>query len=87
MRQISKHDVNKLSVAKLKAMLPFEVVADGKIIFVACDVNKLEETHKASHDVNKLNPKPKAAYDVNKPRLSSWELKYGKSLMHAGTER
>ena len=65
MRQISKHDVNKLSVAKLKEMLPFEVVADGKIIFVACDVNKLK-------------PKAKAAHDVNKPRLSSWELKYGR---------
>ena len=52
MKQITKHDVNKLSVAKLKEMLPFEVIADGKIIFVACDVNKLN--HKASHDVNKL---------------------------------
>ena len=62
MRQISKHDVNKLSVAKLKEMLPFEVVADGEVIFVACDVNK-------------LNPKP--AHDVHKPRLSPWELKYG----------
>ena len=49
MRQISKHDVNKLSVAKLKEMLPFEVVADGEVIFVACDVNKLNP----SHDVNK----------------------------------
>ena len=44
MRQISKHDVNKLSVAKLKAMLPFEVIADGEVIFVACDVNKLNPT-------------------------------------------
>ena len=51
MKQITKHDVNKLSVAKLKEMLPFEVVADGEVIFVACDVNKLKETHKASHDV------------------------------------
>ena len=48
MKQITKHDVNKLSVAKLKEMLPFEVVADGEVIFVACDVNKLN--HKASHD-------------------------------------
>ena len=65
MKQITKHDVNKLSVAKLKEMLPFEVVADGKIIFVACDVNKLNpDVHKASHD-------------VNKPRLSPWDLKYG----------
>ena len=78
MRQISKHDVNKLSVAKLKEMLPFEVVADGEVIFVACDVNKLEETHKASHDVNKLNPKP--AHDVHKPRLSPWDLKYSKKI-------
>ena len=80
MKQITKHDVNKLSVAKLKEMLPFEVVADGEVIFVACDVNKLEETHKASHDVNKLNPSSKAAHDVNKPRLSPWDLKYGKKV-------
>ena len=47
MKQITKHDVNKLSVAKLKEMLPFEVVADGEIIFVACDVNKLNpDVHK-----------------------------------------
>ena len=78
MRQISKHDVNKLSVAKLKEMLPFEVIADGEVIFVACDVNKLEETHKARHDVNKLNP----SHDVHKPadRLSPWDLKYGKKV-------
>ena len=78
MKQITKHDVNKLSIAKLKEMLPFEVVADGKIIFVACDVNKLEETHKARHDVNKLNPK--ASHDVHKPRLSPWDLKYGRKI-------
>ena len=63
MRQISKHDVNKLSVAKLKAMLPFEVIADGEVIFVAYDVNKLNPTH-----------------DVHKPRLSPWDLKYGKKV-------
>ena len=59
MKQITKHDVNKLSVAKLKEMLPFEVVADGEVIFVACDVNKLNP--KPSHDVNKLS---KASHDV-----------------------
>ena len=67
MRQISKHDVNKLSVAKLKEMLPFEVVADGEVIFVACDVNKLNP--KPSHDVRQGG--------VPKPRLSPWDLKYG----------
>ena len=67
MRRISKHDVNKLSVAKLKAMLPFEVIADGEVIFVACDVNKLNPSRDVnklnpSRDVNKLNP----SHDVNK---------------------
>ena len=72
MRQISKHDVNKLCVAKLKGMLPFEVVADGKIIFVACDVNKpTHDVRQPSHDVNKLATMsdkliPKASHDVNK---------------------
>jgi len=54
MRRISKHDVNKLSAAKLKEMLPFEVIADGEVIFVAYDVNKLNPNSKASHDVHKL---------------------------------
>ena len=54
MKQISKHDVNKLSVIKLKEMLPFEVVADGEVVFVAYDVNRLESTPKATHDVNRL---------------------------------
>ena len=59
-------------------MLPFEVVADGEVIFVACDVNKLNP--KPRHDVNKLS---KASHDVRqggvpKPRLSPWELKYGR---------
>jgi len=80
MKQITKHDVNKLSVAKLKEMLPFEVVADGEVIFVACDVNKLNPKPKATHDVNKLS---KASHDVRqggvpKPRLSPWDLKYGR---------
>jgi len=50
-------------------MLPFEVIADGKVIFVVCDVNK-------------LNTKPKASHDVNKPaeRLTTWDLKYGKKV-------
>ena len=68
MRQISKHDVNKLSVAKLKTMLPFEVVADGEVIFVAYDVNKLSPGSKATHEVNKVNKLAE--------RLSPWQLKY-----------
>ena len=57
MKQITKHDVNKLSVAKLKEMLPFEVVADGEVIFVACDVNKLNP--KARHDVRQAKSCPR----------------------------
>lgn len=57
MNSISKHDVNKLTVAELKELLPFEVVADGEVVFVAHDVNRLNTVgarhDKASHDVNK----------------------------------
>ena len=58
MNQLTKHDVNKLSVAKLKEMLPFEVVADGEVVFVAYDVNRVNEVPKASHDVNRLRELP-----------------------------
>jgi len=56
MKQITKHDVNKLTAEELKARLPFQMVSDGEVIAVvlpAYDVNKLEPPVKASHDVNK----------------------------------
>lgn len=58
MRQISKHDVNKLTAKEMKAKLPFEIVSDGEIIAVVLApylVNKLEQKVKASQDVNKAN--------------------------------
>lgn len=58
MRQISKHDVNKLTAREMKARLPFQVVSDGEVIAVvlpAYDVNKLGQAAKANHDVNKAN--------------------------------
>lgn len=53
MNRLSKHDVNKLSVAKLREMLPFELVADGEVIALVSDVNRLDDKPKANHDVNK----------------------------------
>ena len=53
MNRLSKHDVNRLSVAKLKELLPFELVADGEAIALVCDVNSVLESPKARHDVNK----------------------------------
>lgn len=43
MRQISKHDVNKLTAREVKDRLPFQVVSDGEVIAVVLptyDVNK-----------------------------------------------
>jgi hypothetical protein len=37
----------------LKELLPFEVVADGEVVFVAYDVNRVKEAPEANHDVNK----------------------------------
>jgi len=70
MNCISKHDVNKLSIAELRTLLPFEVMSDGEVVFVAYDVNRLKENtpaqSKASHDVNILKGQPEAKHDVNK---------------------
>ena len=40
MKQLSKHDVNKLTAKKIKEALPFELVSDGEVIALVCDVNK-----------------------------------------------
>ena len=44
MRQISKHDVNKLSIPKLKASLPFEMTSDGEVIAVVDYPNDVNRT-------------------------------------------
>ena len=70
MRQISKHDVNKLTAREMKARLPFQIVSDGEVIAVvlpAYDVNKLGQATKANHDVNKAS-----------------ELKFSKAKQAAG---
>ena len=54
MKQLSKHDVNKLTASELVKEIPFELVSDGKVIAMVCDVNRLEKDSKASHDVNRL---------------------------------
>ena len=47
MRQISKHNVNKLTASELKAQLPFQIVSDGEVIAIVMpphDVNKVTDT-------------------------------------------
>ena len=83
MRQITKHDVNKLTASQLKAKLPFQIVSDGEIIAVVLpiyDVNKLGQESEAGHDVNKLNQKREASHDVNK----LGELRFSKSRQVRG---
>ena len=58
MKQITKHDVNKLTVAEIKELLPFEVLSDGEVVLIAV----------AKQDVNKVIAKPKAGCDVNKAK-------------------
>ena len=58
MRQLSKHDVNKLTVSELKELLPFELMSDGEAIALVSDVNILEPTLEANHDVNRLRRRP-----------------------------
>ena len=54
MRQLSKHDVNRLTTSELKELLPFELMSDGEAIALVSDVNILEPTFEANHDVNRL---------------------------------
>ena len=70
MRQITKHDVNKLTASQLKAKLPFQIVSNDEIIAVVLPV----------HDVNKLNQKREASHDVNKAS----ELRFSKSKQVSG---
>ena len=55
MNRLSKHDVNKLSVAKLLELLPVELTNDGVVVALIQDVNKLNNNVKANYDVNKVN--------------------------------
>ena len=49
MNRLSKHDVHKLSTAKLRDKMPFELTSDGEVIAVVYDVHT---TVKANHDVH-----------------------------------
>ena len=59
MKQLSKHDVNRLSVSKLKSMLPFELTSDDEVIAQVIPV----------HDVNKLTELP---FDKTKQAKHTW---------------
>jgi len=46
MKQLSKHQVNKLTAKELQANLPFQILADGEVIAVVLpvtDVNLLKK--------------------------------------------
>lgn len=76
MKQLTKHQLNKMTAKELRDMLPFEITSDGETIAVvipSCDVNKV---------VNKLQPKlepsPKQAHDVNELPLSKHKQAQGR---------
>ena len=87
MKQITiRQLVRQGSKAKLEEWIPCELTADGVVIAVLLRANDVRQ---ARHDVNKLATmsdklnKPthdvrQPSHDVNKPRLSPWELKYGR---------
>jgi hypothetical protein len=58
MNRLSKHDVNKLGVAKLREMLPFILVSDGEDVALVSDVNNVEDKPKTGHDVNRVTELP-----------------------------
>ena len=67
MRQITVRQlVRQGSKAKLEEWIPCEITADGVVIAVLL---RASDVRQARHD---------ARHDVNKPRLSPWDLKYGK---------
>lgn len=63
MKQLTKHDLNKLTAKELKDMLPFIITSDNEpiaAVIPVCDINKLQP---------KLESSPKLAHaegkDVN----------------------
>ena len=78
MRQITIHNVHKATKADIKAWIPFQIISDGEIIGV---VSSPYDVHKLTPNVHKLtNDVRQASHDVNEPRLSPWDLKYGKKV-------
>jgi hypothetical protein len=74
-KQLTKHQLNKLTAKELKDMLPFEITSDGETIAAvipSCDVNKLqpklETSSKPAHDVNEL---PLSKHKQAQGRLSN----------------
>jgi len=65
MRQITVRQlVRQGSKAKLEEWIPCEITADGVVIAILLRANDVRQ----------------ARHDVNKPRLSPWDLKYGKKV-------
>ena len=81
MRQITVRQlVRQGSKAKLEEWIPCELTADGVVIAVLLRANDVRQ---AKPDVPKLatmSDKLKHSHDVRKPRLSPWDLKYGKKV-------
>jgi len=72
MKQLNKHDVNKLTAVELKAKLPFEMISDSDVIAVvlpAYDVNKAEFVQFP------IKPNTKTRYRIGKAN----ELRFSKS--------
>ena len=74
MKQLSKHDVNKLSIAKLLDLLPFQITNDGVPVAAVIPI----------HDVNIAGKKPSRGYDVNKAEKPLTELPLSKSRQARG---
>jgi hypothetical protein len=71
MKQLSKHQVNKLTAKELEAKLPFQIVADGKVFAVvlpAKDITKLDSHPK--HNVTEVSPLLKKVSDLKELPLS-----------------
>jgi len=91
MKQITiRQLVRQGSKAKLEEWIPCEITADGVVIAVLLRANDVRQASKARQLVRQAKPdvpklatmsdKLKAAHDVHKPRLSPWDLKYGKKV-------
>lgn len=77
MKQLTKHDVNKLTTKELQDSLPFLVISDGEVIAAmvpACDVNRLENCTSSGSDVNKGGLRPITELPLSKKRQAEGRL-------------
>ena len=77
MKQLSKHQVNKLTAKEIQKLLPFQILADGEVIAVVLPMQ----------DFKTIRKKDRASMGPSKPRVAKLSKPPGiKESTKTGTE-